>query len=149
MPRDYKSEYAEKLKDPRWQKRRLQILERDKWSCQECGTDSKTLHVHHRFYDRGKEPWESPDHALVTLCEDCHEYETTERACAEHDLLRALRRSGFMQQDVHMLAMGIAHLEGKDIFEIASAIEWTLACPELRAKMVDDCMEMRTARKGK
>lgn len=26
--------YAEKLKDPRWQKRRLEIFERDDWTCQ-------------------------------------------------------------------------------------------------------------------
>ncbi len=28
--------YAEQLKDPRWQKRRLEILQRDEWRCL-CG----------------------------------------------------------------------------------------------------------------
>ena len=30
------------------------------------------LNVHHSYYIRGKKPWEYPDDALVTLCEDCH-----------------------------------------------------------------------------
>lgn len=33
------SEYKEKLKDPRWQKKRLQIFERDDWCCQKCGDE--------------------------------------------------------------------------------------------------------------
>lgn len=49
--------YLELLKDPRWQKRRLEILERDGWECQNCGGKDKTLHVHHKRY-RGK-PWET------------------------------------------------------------------------------------------
>jgi hypothetical protein len=31
------------------------------------------LHVHHRYYLRGKKPWEYDDDALTTLCEDCHD----------------------------------------------------------------------------
>ena len=44
------SEYAEKFKDPRWQKKRLEILERDDFSCRVCYDASNTLHVHHCFY---------------------------------------------------------------------------------------------------
>ena len=32
----------------------------------------KGLNVHHRYYVKDKLPWEYPDEALVTLCEDCH-----------------------------------------------------------------------------
>ena len=64
--------YAEKLKDPRWQKKRLEILERDKWSCQWCGNKEATLHVHHEYYEPGGDPWEVWDELLTTLCEDCH-----------------------------------------------------------------------------
>jgi len=62
--------YAEKLKDPRWQERRLQIMDRDNWTCQLCGDTNATLHVHHKSY-KG-EPWEAPDEALTTYCEHCH-----------------------------------------------------------------------------
>ena len=64
--------YAEKLRDPRWQRKRLEILERDGWACRECEAKDKTLHVHHGFYAKGYEPWEYPNESLHTLCEDCH-----------------------------------------------------------------------------
>lgn len=67
--------YSEKLKDPRWQKKRLEILNRDGWTCKKCGAKDKTLHVHHIFYSPGKDPWEIRNGFLVTLCEDCHELE--------------------------------------------------------------------------
>ena len=72
-----KKTYAEKLKDPRWQKKRLAIFERDNWTCQGCGATDKTLHVHHIFYEDDTEPWDSDDNSLITLCEDCHEEATT------------------------------------------------------------------------
>lgn len=68
--------YSEKLKDPRWQKKRLEILERDEWRCCGCGATDKTLHVHHRCYWPRTEPWEYDALFLETLCVDCHEYES-------------------------------------------------------------------------
>lgn len=67
-----KAAYLEMLRDPRWQKLRLQVFERDGWKCRECFSASKTLHVHHLFYADGP-PWMTPEFALITLCEDCHE----------------------------------------------------------------------------
>jgi hypothetical protein len=64
--------YSSKLKDPRWQKKRLQILQRDEFKCKSCGNDESTLHVHHMVY-MVDNPWESADIDLVTLCENCHE----------------------------------------------------------------------------
>jgi Mg2+ and Co2+ transporter CorA len=64
--------YAEKLKDPRWQKKRLEIMSRDKFTCRSCGDSSKTLNVHHCYYTKGAMPWDYPDSALVTYCERCH-----------------------------------------------------------------------------
>lgn len=63
--------YIEKLRDPRWQKRRLEIMERDGWACLACGDKKSTLSVHHLVYTG--EPWEAPAHHLETLCENCHE----------------------------------------------------------------------------
>ncbi len=70
--------YKEKLLDPRWQKKRLEILERDKWACQSCSATDKTLHVHHARYKFGEDPWETPGRLLITLCTDCHEKSTIE-----------------------------------------------------------------------
>lgn len=67
-----KKTYSEKLKDPRWQKKRLEILERDGWRCRACGNDKETLVVHHIQYQKGKEPWDYSEDDLETLCELCH-----------------------------------------------------------------------------
>jgi len=65
--------YAEKLKDSRWQLLRLQILERDEYECQRCHSDNKILQVHHLIYYSNREPWDYEDDDLITLCIDCHE----------------------------------------------------------------------------
>lgn len=72
--------YSEKLKDPRWQRRRLEVLERCKWKCVSCESAGKTLHVHHRWYVSGREPWEYPAICLVALCDECHENQREEAA---------------------------------------------------------------------
>jgi predicted nucleic-acid-binding Zn-ribbon protein len=62
--------YSDKLKDPRWQKKRLLIMSRDEFKCRMCGDSESTLHVHHLKYS--KDPWDVPNKDLITLCEDCH-----------------------------------------------------------------------------
>ena len=64
--------YQEQLKNPKWQKKRLEILERDKFKCVCCGDEETTLHVHHIRYIKGKKAWDYEDYLLTTLCEDCH-----------------------------------------------------------------------------
>ncbi len=66
-----KLSYSEKLHDPRWQKKRLKILERDNWTCQSCEGDDEELHVHHISYMTDN-PWEEEDDNLITLCGECH-----------------------------------------------------------------------------
>ncbi len=69
--------YADKLKNPLWQRKRLEILERDGFTCQKC-TDSKTeLHIHHKEYNGYIDPWEYENEKLETLCADCHCFLTT------------------------------------------------------------------------
>lgn len=76
---DKKDAYNELLKDPRWQKRRLEIFERDNWTCQICGTKDKMLHVHHIAYIKNRKPWDYPDNLLITLCEECHKEDKKNR----------------------------------------------------------------------
>lgn len=66
-----KSEYAEKLKRPEWQRKRLEVFERDNWTCQACGRKDRTLHAHHELYIG--EPWETPMEHIRTFCELCHD----------------------------------------------------------------------------
>lgn len=66
------SDYFKKYKDPRWQKLRLEILQRENFKCQACGRTDEPLHVHHLWYDYSKDPWGISPALLECLCETCH-----------------------------------------------------------------------------
>jgi len=76
IERDHKpiteNNYSLKLKDPRWQRKRLEIFSRDNWACQICGDKLETLHIHHKSYIRGNNPWEYDESYLMTVCATCH-----------------------------------------------------------------------------
>jgi hypothetical protein len=63
--------YSDKLKDPRWQQKRLLVMQRDFWRCRDCNNSHNELQVHHCFYENGN-PWETDDAFLITLCGPCH-----------------------------------------------------------------------------
>jgi hypothetical protein len=67
-----KNTYAEQLLDPRWQKKRLEILDYFNFQCEICGDDKSTLHVHHKRYIRGRKVWEYENKQLACLCKICH-----------------------------------------------------------------------------
>lgn len=98
-----KQTYSEKLKDPRWQKKRLEIFERDGWKCSLCGDDRSTLVVHHWEYVSGRQPWEY-DSELTALCESCHETEHGKRAVAEANLLSVLKKKKIPSQWIDFFA---------------------------------------------
>jgi len=62
--------YSDKLKDPRWQKKRLEVMQRDNFCCVKCGNDKITLNIHHLTYKNN--PWDVDLDQLETLCENCH-----------------------------------------------------------------------------
>ena len=66
-----KEEYRELLKDGRWQRKRLEVMQRDHFKCTCCGTTSD-LNVHHLRYIDGHKPWEYNNDDLITLCGKCH-----------------------------------------------------------------------------
>lgn len=96
--------YSEKLKDPRWQKKRLEVMERDDWSCQNCFDNMTTLSVHHIRYIPGRDPWDYPEKLLVTLCDNCHKYEYENRIIHENELLEHIKDRGFFCDSLHDLA---------------------------------------------
>lgn len=82
--------WAEKCKDPRWQKLRLKVLQRDNWACSECGDQDETLVVHHvSYYEDFHNPWDYNENELLTLCQICHD--------------EAHRRPIFLPNSVHQL----------------------------------------------
>lgn len=64
-------DYAKLLRDPRWQKKRLKIMERDGFACRDTGEEDVELQVHHCWYAKGG-PWETPDEFLLTLTKEAH-----------------------------------------------------------------------------
>ena len=68
----YYMTYKEQLKSPKWQKKRLKIMQRDRFACRICNDNTTELHVHHKAYINGINVWEYPNHYLVTLCDKCH-----------------------------------------------------------------------------
>lgn len=103
------SDYYTLLKDPRWQKKRLKIMERDKFTCLTCGEEATTLNVHHGYYIKDKQPWEYPDNSLHTLCESCHLYE---RDVLDYKirLSNTLSEIGFRKDDFAYITAHVNHM---------------------------------------
>lgn len=97
--------YSDQLKDPKWQKKRLEVLERARWTCRQCRSGKITLHVHHLYYVKGVKPWDYPDGALVVLCEDCHK----ERHSLEEKFDR-LFRARFSNDGLHWIVDKVSQL---------------------------------------
>lgn len=64
--------YNEQINHPHWQRKRLEIMRRDKWECRVCGESNKQFHVHHLYYEKDCHIWDYDNEALVTICKDCH-----------------------------------------------------------------------------
>ncbi len=83
--------YAEKLKNPLWQRKRLEVMNRDEFRCCNCYDNTKTLHVHHLDYISGREPWEYDNDYLMTLCHECHQEIAERRPDFEKELISLFR----------------------------------------------------------
>lgn len=131
------TQYIELLKDPRWQKKRLEILQRDGWACQGCFDTESTLVVHHKRYLDAVNPWDYPDDLLITLCETCHEDEREERPGIEGDLLGILRQL-FLAPDLHDFVSGLMQLTPQEAPAlVASAYSWAFSNPEIQTLILN------------
>ncbi len=68
-PQKPRQNYYEYMHSEAWSKRRLEVLKRDRFRCQMCGT-AKNLRVHHINYEHLGTDAELDD--LITLCDTCH-----------------------------------------------------------------------------
>lgn len=64
--------YKDQLKSPKWQKKRLEIFNRDEFKCKSCHRTDIELNAHHKLYINGLNAWEYKDNIYVTLCCNCH-----------------------------------------------------------------------------
>lgn len=118
--------YSEKLKSPKWQKKRLEILQRDEFMCTYCEDAESELHVHHKKYIYGNEVWDYENENFITLCKPCHEEITQKKKS-----IKELIDNSFIYTDDLDQLMGIittisgcnscsmmkAHIEIKKYFE--------------------------------
>jgi 5-methylcytosine-specific restriction endonuclease McrA len=98
--------YSDKLQLPSWQKRRLEVMQRDSWSCRSCGETKIQLQVHHVDYIPGIDPADYPDDMLVTLCQVCHDKERGRDKLETH-LATTLKMKGFLLSDLLALSCKI------------------------------------------
>lgn len=75
--------YAELLRHPSWQRKRLEVLQRDNFACRRCGAANSELHVHHKCYLKGHKPWEYPIENFESLCNRCHSMVHVQRAALD------------------------------------------------------------------
>ena len=76
-------------------------MQRDDFKCQICNDNSTTLHIHHKSYDFGKEPWDYELHNLTTLCIPCHELEELAKSKLK-DLVLRLEKQGLFKHKIVM-----------------------------------------------
>lgn len=88
------SSYSESLRDPKWQKRRLEILSAADWACEDCGRRDQAFEIHHNFYIRAfrYQPWRYERDLLMALCEGCHEIRQNLEEALFVAIARRLRR---------------------------------------------------------
>ena len=108
--------YEETLRNPRWQKKRLGVLERAGWRCEWCGGRDEELQVHHGYYGKTAEgerrkPWEYPDESLYCLCDSCHEKAESARAGVYFQLAKIHPR---FHWDVRRLLLEVQELLASD-----------------------------------
>jgi hypothetical protein len=119
--------YQDQLKDPRWQKMRLKIYERDEFTCTRCGSQDNTLNAHHKAYESSSAPWAYPDHWITTLCDTCHASVHEGMDEALNQLCQDLKVFGFFPEDIRMLSRAIAKSEPMHLTDVvASAIAFNI-----------------------
>jgi len=134
------SDYSEKLKDPRWQKKRLEILQRDNFTCQYCGDTKATLAVHHKDYFPNIEPWDCPDDLLITLCEECHKLELeNDSKPTEQLIIHEMRRifNGDDLYNIYECFKNIPPLNPADSWMLSETINWAFGRKEIREELIN------------
>lgn len=79
------SAYSKKFNDPRWLRKKADILLRDGGCCRYC--KSADAHLQVRFIaHRGIDPWEYPNEELETICVECSKLRAFQFDRLDHQL---------------------------------------------------------------
>jgi hypothetical protein len=112
--------YPERLKDPRWQKLRLMILQSANWRCEDCGCGDKELQVHHCAYMTGKEPWDYPADLLMCVCPACHQWRQQREDALRVSIGKITRFLGRDQLEAEAWRM-VGEMAGRETDRMAEA----------------------------
>lgn len=109
-------DYKEQLKRPRWQKKRLEILNRDKFTCQKCQDTETELQIHHLRYDFSKLAWEYENKWLITLCKHCHQtIEELKSATAKFNEIKIIKTQSLLGEvNIYTYIGGLIHMRAFD-----------------------------------
>lgn len=139
MRPDYKKQYL----NPKWQKKRLEILTRDEFACVDCFDTESTLYVHHTYYENGKEFWDYPDDSLITLCAECHQVEEDLIKQYSDLFIETLRKSKFRPDHWRQLASGIKECVFHEPAEItAHAYCYAFSDPDMQKVIISSYLNM-------
>lgn len=85
--------YKDQLKNPKWQRKRLEVLELNDFTCQQCGSKENELHVHHLTYIKNRKVWEYHSDSLICICASCHKtlHNTNVLSFEEKQIIRLYR----------------------------------------------------------
>ena len=144
------SDFYAQYKDPRWQKKRLEVFDRDGWECSHCGASTNELHVHHVRYQTNKKVWEYEDQDLRTLCRACHSFvtETTREArAAFYDLMELSPEAGKSMIEAANCAMHFCPEAAEMLDDLGRLVGRVVIASATRNKRFhnDDYMAMLTA----
>lgn len=135
--------YRDKLKDPRWQRVRLNVWDRAGDCCESCGNSRKQLDVHHFYYERGLDPWDYPLESLALLCQDCHESWHARKAKIDKLLARTStldldRIIGLMEGALSAWNTTDRYIDkGTDALVVVGVIRGFWTPPEITQLMID------------
>lgn len=65
-------DYKTQIRTSQWQRKRLEIMQRDDFKCRICTSDG-FLNVHHLYYLPNVVIWDYDSEGIITLCQECHE----------------------------------------------------------------------------
>jgi hypothetical protein len=135
MAKSYRSQYL----DPRWQKKRLEVMEQQGFTCQRCETTEKTLSVHHNQYIPNRDVWDYENSQLSVLCQDCHA-DLHAKDDLLNDLISRIPAHSFERKTIAYLIGGF--LVREPMLEDASYFEALhFNAGLLASRMVSDAMD--------
>jgi hypothetical protein len=121
------STYADKLRDGRWQRKRLDVFQRDGFRCRICGKQDN-IQLHHNWYINDLEPWDYEEEQLITLCGSHHAWVTS----VHRQLKMRLSRMTPEQQNALLLKLEAMTSETCKSVRLTSSGEDTFRLPRLR-----------------